>query len=423
MRFNTLDEWLSWQESLNPKEIDLGLERVSSVLQQAGYSSTFPCPLITVAGTNGKGSVIAMLEAIALAAGLNVCTYTSPHLLQYNERIRINGKDVDDEILCAAFERIDQARGETALTYFEFGTLAAIDIFMRSAPDLVLMEVGLGGRLDAVNIMDPDVAVVTTVSIDHTDWLGDDRDAIGFEKAGIFRPDKPAVCGDPEPPATLVKHADDIGADRQFIGQAFEVIPGQDSWSLRIGEECLEALPFPALTGGFQLNNAAAAVVAIRSIAALATGLDAIRQGLTLVKLRGRFQQLQTRPLVVVDVAHNPQAMQSLVKQLRAQPCTGKTLAVIAMLKDKPVSEVIELLSPEIDQWYVAGLASLPRGLSADDLAAIVEQQAADVKLTAALTVDEACKLAVDAAGPDDRIIICGSFHTVADALTYFEAA
>jgi dihydrofolate synthase/folylpolyglutamate synthase len=420
MRFNTLHDWLSWQESLNPKEIDLGLDRVASVLQQTGYSARFPCPLITVAGTNGKGSVIAMLEAIALAAGLNVCSYTSPHLLHYNERIRINGNNIDDESLCHAFERLDQARGETALTYFEFGTLAAIDIFMRAEPDLVLMEVGLGGRLDAVNIMDPDVAVVTTVDIDHTDWLGDDREAIGFEKAGIFRPDKPAICGDPEPPVTLTRHVDEIGADGHYIGQAFKVVPGQDSWSLRIGDEFLHELPFPALIGDFQLNNAAAAIMAIRSIPGLDVSTEVIRKALTQVQLRGRFETVNEHPRVIVDVAHNPQAMRSLVMQLRNQPCSGKTIAVIAMLKDKPVREVIELLRPEIDQWYVAGLEPLPRAMSVEDLAAIVDQQAADVKLTSASTVGEACKLAVDAAGLDDRIIICGSFHTVADAMSCF---
>ena len=423
MRFNTLDEWLSWQESLNPKEIDLGLERVASVHHQAGYSARFPCPLITVAGTNGKGSVIALLEAIALAAGLNVCSYTSPHLLRYNERIRINGNDIDDESLCNAFERLDQARGETALTYFEFGTLAAIDIFMRAEPDLVLMEVGLGGRLDAVNIMDPDVAVVTTVDIDHTDWLGDNREAIGFEKAGIFRPDKPAICGDPEPPVTLTGHADEIGAHGHYIGQAFEVIPGRDSWSLRIGDEFLHELPFPALAGGFQLNNAATAIMALRSLPGLDVSTEAIRKALTQVQLKGRFETVNQHPRVIVDVAHNPQAMRSLVMQLKNQPCSGKTIAVVAMLKDKPVSQVIELLQPEIDQWYVAGLDPLPRAMSVEDLAAIVEQQAADVKLTAASTVGEACKLAVDAAEADDRIIICGSFHTVAEAMPRFAVA
>lgn len=420
MQHKSLDEWLSWQESLHPKHIDLGLERISGVLQQAGYPPSFACPLITVAGTNGKGSVIAILEAIALVTGLNVCTYTSPHLLHYNERIRINGQDIDDDSLCAAFERIDLARGNTVLTYFEFGTLAAIDIFMRATPDIVILEVGLGGRLDAVNIMQPDVAVVTTIAIDHTDWLGDDREAIGFEKAGIFRTNRKAICGDYNPPHSLLQHAGSIEAPLQLIGQQFEVIRQQQSWSLRMGGEVIADLPPPSLAGEFQVDNAATAIMAICSVPGLEISIDTIRQGLRQVRLPGRFHLVHEHPPVIVDVAHNPQAMNVLVKQLSAQPCAGKTRAVIAMLKDKPVAEAVGMLAAQIDHWYSAGLETLPRGMSARDMATIVEQQSSDVKLNAAATVAEACRQAIEASGPDDRIIVCGSFYTVADAMRYF---
>ena len=241
MRFNNLNDWLSWQESLNPKEIDLGLDRVSRVLAQAGLSDSFNCPLITVAGTNGKGSVVAILEAIAKAAGLKVCSYTSPHIFQYNERIKTDGRPVDDRALCEAFERIDLARGDTALTYFEYGTLAAIDLFFRQQPDLVILEVGLGGRLDAVNIMAADVCVLTSIAIDHVDWLGDNRELIGREKAGIFRQGKPVVCGDAEPPQSVIAAAEKKHCEFVLAGRDYDVKTGGEgerSEERRVGKEC-----------------------------------------------------------------------------------------------------------------------------------------------------------------------------------------
>lgn len=419
MRYKSLDEWLSWQESLNPKAIDLGLERVSRVLQRAGHDNHFSCPLITVAGTNGKGSVVACLEAIALAAGYKTCTYTSPHLLRYNERIRINGREIDDDSLCRAFERIDEARADVNLTYFEFGTLAAIDLFMAAEPDIVIMEIGLGGRLDAVNVMEPSVAVITTIAIDHTDWLGPDREHIGFEKAGIFRSAIPAVCGDFNPPQSLLNRAAELQVDLKLIGNHFRIEACDDHWTLSYGDVMLE-LPMPVLAGKFQLANAATAIVALDALHGLKFDKAAIQQGLQQVHLPGRFQILRRQPTVIVDVAHNPQAAGSLVSQLQAHECTGKTLAVVAMLADKPVADVIALTAGEIDEWYTAGLESVPRGLAAGDMAAAVEQQLSDVKLCAALTVAGACEMALAAAGEKDRIIIFGSFHTVAEAMQFF---
>jgi dihydrofolate synthase/folylpolyglutamate synthase len=419
LRYKSLDEWLSWQESLNPKAIDLGLERVSRVLQRAGHAKHFSCPLITVAGTNGKGSVVAYLEAIALAAGYKTCTYTSPHLLRYNERIRINGREIDDDSLCRAFERIDAARADVNLTYFEFGTLAAIDLFMAAQPDIVIMEIGLGGRLDAVNVMEPGVAVITTIAIDHTDWLGPDREHIGFEKAGIFRAAIPAVCGDFDPPQSLLDRAAELQVDLKLIGNHFRIETCDDRWTLSYDDVKLE-LPMPVLAGKFQLANAATAIVALDALHDLNFNKAAIRQGLQQVHLPGRFQVLRRQPTVIVDVAHNPQAAASLVSQLQAHQCTGKTLAVVAMLADKPVADVIALTAGEIDEWYTAGLESLPRGLAAADMAAAVEQRVSDVKLCAARTVAAACEMALAAAGEKDRIIIFGSFHTVAEAMQFF---
>ncbi len=420
MRFKSLDEWLSWQESLNPKEIDLGLERVSRVLNRAGHNNHFDCPLITVAGTNGKGSVVAYLEAIALAGSYTTCAYTSPHLLRYNERIRINGNEIDDESLCAAFERIDQARGEEQLTYFEFGTLAAIDCFMAAKPDLVIMEIGLGGRLDAVNIMQPSVAVITTVAIDHTDWLGADRETIGAEKAGILRAGSPAVCGDFNPPNSVLDHAEKSGVVLKLIGNDFRVEPRGETWALHANGDSMDELPLPALTGEFQRANAATAIMALKSLQGLPTGVDAIKQGLRDVRLPGRFQIIRQQPVVIVDVAHNLQAAESLVSQLRAHDCTGRTCAVVAMLADKPVVDVIEAVSGEIDCWYTAGLESVPRGLSATHMADAVERLTSDVKLSAAPTVARACEQALADAADNDRIIIFGSFYTVAEAMRFF---
>lgn len=421
MRFQTLDEWLAWQESLNPREIDLGLERVSRVLSQLGHHNHFGCPLIMVAGTNGKGSVVALLEAVARADGLSTCTYTSPHLLHYNERIRINGSMVDDGALCEAFERIDQARGDAPLTYFEFGTLAAIDMFMAETPDLVIMEIGLGGRLDAVNIMEPDVSVITGIALDHTDWLGDDRESIGLEKAGIMRPGCTTVCGDPDPPRTLLNRAEELGVDLKLIGEHYRIESHPSSWNLVVDGERLQALPLPSLAGAFQLLNAATAIVALKALPGLEPGDSAIIRGLQQAELPGRFQTLREQPAVIVDVAHNLQAAASLLALLRAHPCSGRTHAVVAMLADKPVAEVIAQLRPEIDCWYSAGLETVPRGLSAVRMANAVEQQASDVKLSDCSTVAEACALALAAAASEDRVIIFGSFYTVAEAMVFFE--
>jgi len=430
MRFNSLDAWLNWQSSLNPAEIDLGLERITDVLRRMGLSQQFDCPLIMVAGTNGKGSVVAMLEAMASAAGYSVCSYTSPHILRYNERLRIRGEEIDDSSLCESFERIDQARGEAALTYFEFGTLAAIDCFKRAQPELVIMEVGLGGRLDAVNIMQPDVSVITPIAIDHTDWLGENREAIAVEKAGILRENKPAICGDTDPPVSLLEIAEQKSVELFQIGSHFSIeqhpIQQQGCWQLHSPFGSLQNLPEPSLTGDFQKSNAATAIVALQALTTkLAISADNIRQGLAAVRLKGRFEIVKQQPRVIIDVAHNSHAVTSLVTQLQTQPVAGKTHLVIAMLADKPVSEVVEILLPVADGWYTAGLEEASRGLSSSEMEAIVKavllaHNGADVKLCAALTVEAAIDTVMSVAQANDRIVILGSFYTVAAATRYF---
>ena len=421
MRFNTLDEWLSWQQSLNPREIDLGLERISRVLAAMGYATSFDGPLITVAGTNGKGSVVAFIEAIAMAAGYTTGAYTSPHLLRYNERIRINGEDVNDERICESFDRIDSVRDEVPLTYFEFGTLAAIDIFNQSKPDLVIMEVGLGGRLDAVNCMDADVSVITGIAIDHVDWLGDNRDSIGYEKAGIMRAGKPTVCGDADPPQSVVEHASGLNSELKVFCRDYFVKHGNDAWDFLGDDTEICALPVPALTGEFQYGNAATAITALLCLPDRVFKREAIVQGLKSACLPGRYQQVQSKPQVLLDVAHNAQAAASLAAQLQVHPVRGKTHAVIAMLADKPVEQVIDIVSEVVDDWCSAGLESVPRGLSASAMAASVERQVPNVKLSAASTVSDACDKALALAAEDDRVVVFGSFHTVAEAMAYFD--
>ncbi len=444
MRFNNLNDWLVWQETLNPKEIDLGLERVSRVLAQMGLSSTFNCPLITVAGTNGKGSVVAMLEAMAISSGLKVCCYTSPHIFNYNERIKINGQPVDDDALCAAFERIDQARGSDRLTYFEFGTLAAIDLFFKQQPDLVVLEVGLGGRLDAVNIMDSDVSVLTSVAIDHVEWLGDNRESIGYEKAGVFRSGKPVICGEPDVPDSVVARAEELHCEFIRIGRDYDVTINLDNahWDLKSFFADLTDLPEPCLAGQFQYLNAATAVLALQALQAkkLLPGLQStesfgtvISNALKKIILPGRFQQIHKKPSVFVDVAHNLQAAKALAVQLKSSAgVSTRTWAIVAILSDKDIKGVIESVSAEVDYWCFAGLENTTRGLSVqalmehlpdDFIGEICDESQCKISSDTVFSeksVERACALVLSKANKNDRIIIFGSFYTVAQAMSFF---
>ena len=418
----SLDGWLAHLEAQHPRGsagIELGLERVAAVKARLDQRET--CPVILVGGTNGKGSTCAMLERILLTAGYRVGLYTSPHLLHYNERVRINGIPAADASLCAAFSRVEQARGDAAITYFEFGTLAAWEVFTAADLDAVILEVGLGGRLDATNVYQPACAIVTGVDFDHMDFLGADREAIGFEKAGIFRAGVPAICGDPQPPQSLIAHAGAIGAGLQVMGQDFGYLRQDQQWlywARPTGAEEIRrgGLAFPALRGDQQLANAACALAALDALhQALPVAMKDIRQGLIAVELAGRFQVLAGRPAVVLDVAHNPQAARVLAANLGDMSFHRNTWAVFGMLDDKDIDGVIDALRERVTHWLPCTLEGR-RAASADFLAGRLE--AGGMKVAGKFASPAAAlAFAQENAGEDDRILAFGSFLTVAAAL------
>ena len=417
-----LDAWLARIEALHPHGsagIELGLERVAAVKARLGQRET--CPVVLVAGTNGKGSTCAMLERILLAAGYRVGLYTSPHLLRYNERVRINGTAVADASLCDAFARVEEARGNAALTYFEFGTLAAWEVFAAADLDAIILEVGLGGRLDATNIYEPTCSIVSSIDLDHMDFLGADREAIGREKAGIFRSGVPAICGDPQPPQSLIAHASATGAALQVLGRDFGYQRQEQQWlywARPMGAEEIRrgGLAFPGLRGDQQLANAAGTLAALDALhQSLPVAMKDIRQGLIGVELAGRFQVLPGRPAVVLDVAHNPQAARVLAANLGSMGFHRNTWAVFGMLADKDIDGVIEALGERVTHWLPCTLEGR-RAANADFLAGRLKAKGMQVvgefeSPAAAL----AC--AQENAGEDDRILAFGSFLTVAAAM------
>ncbi|MCG6861256.1 MAG: bifunctional tetrahydrofolate synthase/dihydrofolate synthase [Chromatiaceae bacterium] len=416
MRFDDLQSWLSWQESLHPAKIELGLERVAAVWSRL-QPGPVSFPIITIAGTNGKGSCAAMLESIYRAAGYRTASYTSPHLLSYNERIRLGGKDISNQALCASFERIDRARGESRLTYFEFGTLAALDLFVRAEPDLAILEVGLGGRLDAVNILDPDVAVVTTIGLDHTAWLGDTLDEIAAEKAGIFRSARPAVIGHRSPSSALAARSEFLGCDLFVLGRDYDWEDADSTWCWFGSELVREGLPMPVLRGVFQLDNAAAALMALSCLdARLPVSIEHIRLGLRWARLDGRFQVILGEVTWILDVAHNAQASQALAENLSSYDCKGRVHAVLGVLKDKNPQAIAGPLVRQVDAWYL-GESSDPRALPAAVLRAEVEGMARNGRVNGFGDIAEALQAAEDAAEPSDCILVFGSFTTVEAAL------
>jgi dihydrofolate synthase/folylpolyglutamate synthase len=411
----TLAAWLHYLESLHPKTIALGLERVAQVRQRLQLNPAFP--VIIVGGTNGKGSVCAMLESMLHAAGYRVGCYTSPHLIDYNERVRIAKQQAGDAELCASFETIERARGDIALTYFEFGTLAAMQCFIEHGVEVAILEVGLGGRLDAVNIFDADCAVVTGVDMDHMDYLGDTREKIAYEKAGIFRPGKVAVYGDPDMPQAIADEARRSGAELWRLGEQFGFAGGERQWDYRGLQGARHSLPYPALRGAYQLNNASTALAALDALQdKLPVSMDAVRRGLVEVALAGRFQVLPGRPQIILDVAHNPQAARALAQNLAAMPPAGKTFAVFAMLKDKDMAGVAGALKGQVDAWCVAGIDA-PRGAAAAELAQVLQAERMAGEVLVFDGVAEALLHACNAAAENDRIVAFGSFYTVADVM------
>jgi dihydrofolate synthase/folylpolyglutamate synthase len=410
----SLADWLTHLESLHPKTIALGLERVAQVKQRLDLAPDFP--VIVVGGTNGKGSVCAMLESILHAAGYKVGCYTSPHLLRYNERVRIAKQQASDAELCASFEAIEQARGDTELTYFEFGTLAAMQCFIAHKVDVAILEVGLGGRLDAVNVFDADVAIVTSVDIDHTDYLGDTREQIAFEKAGIFRQGKVAICADSDVPAALREHARQIGAELWCIGADFGPRAHQGQWDHfgKVGGR--SALPYPALRGAFQLQNASAVLAALDVLKErMPVSMEAVRRGLIEVELAGRFQFIPGKPQWILDVAHNPHAARSLAKNLADLP-PARTFAVLAMLKDKDMAGVVRALDAQVDVWLVAGIDA-PRGATSTELLQVVLGLLVRGEVVDCGSIENALNEASNRAGENDRIAALGSFYTVAEVM------
>ena len=405
-----LATWLYYLEHLHSQAIELGLSRVSAVATKLDLLT--PAPLVfTVAGTNGKGTTCATLESILMAAGYRVGVYSSPHLVRYTERVRIQGDELPEAAHCASFAQLEAGRGDFSLTYFEYGTLSALQLFKQAKLDVVILEVGLGGRLDATNIVDATVAVVTSIALDHTDWLGSDRESIGREKAGIFRSGKPAVVGEPDMPQSIADVAQEKNADLCRRDSQWHFTAGSDSWrwaALQEGAETtvLEALPLPNVP----LANAATALAALH-YSPLEIPAEALRSGLTRAALPGRFQTVSESPRLILDVAHNPHAAAYLAGRLAEQPRHGgKVRAVVGMLSDKDIAGTLACLSPQVDEWYCAPLEG-PRGASAEELTAHLPaaRQFADV--------ESAWKQAMQEAAPQDIVIVCGSFHTVAHVM------
>jgi len=414
-------DWLIYIESLHMQNIDMGLVRVGDVYQR--MSSPLTCPIITVGGTNGKGSTCTMLESILMQAGYRVGLYTSPHIHVFNERARVNGESVSDDVLIRQFEAVEAARGTTQLTYFEFTTLAVLRLFAEAGLDAVILEVGLGGRLDAVNMLDADVAVVTNIGIDHVDYLGDTREKIGFEKAGIFRAGRAAICGDLAPPDSLLQHAQAIGADLWLAGRDFRSVDAGSHWTYIGRQQQRYTLDYPKLQGANQIQNASLALAALEALQLrLPVSEQAVRDGLAHASLPGRFQVLPGQPTVILDVAHNPHAAAVLADNLGRMGKYAHTLAVFGAMQDKDIDGVIALMKGSIDRWYVTDLP-LPRAASAAEiskklLAAGVDRQGdAGQSVQSFASPAQAYSKALSQAGENDRIAVFGSFWTVAGVM------
>lgn len=401
--------WLCYLENLHSKTIELGLDRVRKVA--ATLDVLTPAPTVfTVAGTNGKGTTCRTLETVLMAAGYSVGVYSSPHLVRYTERVRVQNEELDEAYHTAAFAQIEAARGETSLTYFEYSTLSALLLFKQLKVDVVILEVGLGGRLDATNIVDADVAVVTSIALDHTDWLGPDRESIGREKAGVFRGGKPAVVGEPDMPHTIAEVAAQKGAEllRRGVDWSYQV--DETSWCFKDKQGELSGLPLPLVPQ----PNAATALAALRA-SQLAVSETALREGIANATLPGRFQIIAEAPRVILDVAHNPHAAAYLADRLAALPKQGRVLAVIGMLHDKDIAGTLACLSTQVDSWYCAPLEG-PRGATAQELIAHLKSGVSYD------SVAQAWSAAMAAATANDTVLVCGSFHTVAHVMEALDA-
>ncbi|MGK0673394.1 MAG: bifunctional tetrahydrofolate synthase/dihydrofolate synthase [Halothiobacillaceae bacterium] len=417
----TLADWLRFLEAQHPRGeagIELGLERVRQVFEAMGLSPRLPFPVITVAGTNGKGSSVAMLEAVLVAAGHRVGAYTSPHLLRYNERVRLGGHPVADEVLVRGFARVEAVRGGVPLTYFEFGTLAALAVFLEAGVEAAILEVGLGGRLDAVNVVDADAALITNVALDHIEWLGEDREAIGREKAGILRAGQWAVIAEPDPPRSVLAQAEALGLRPWRRGRDFDFVRDAMSWTW-FGPTARYTLPLPALAGPHQLDNAAGVVMLLEGLhMQLPWTIEHLHVGLSAVRHPGRLQRMMQGDVSVwIDVAHNPAGVESLARAMEDWPVTGRTLAVFSALADKDAVGMARALADQVDAWYVAGLSG-PRGRAADALAELLRNAGLPVA-GAWPRPTMAYNAAMGEARAGDRLLVFGSFLCVADILDH----
>ena len=415
----TLDDWLAHCLRLHPTDIEMTLERSARV--KAALGLAFEATVVTVAGTNGKGSTCAMLEAIALQAGYRVGLYSKPHLVHFEERCRVNGQMVTAAELLPHFGAVEQARGDVSLTYFEFTTLVIARLLSQQPLDLVILEVGMGGRLDTVNVFDTDCAVITSIDIDHAEFLGHDRETIGFEKAAIMRAGKPVIVSDPLPPRSVVEQAERIGADLWRFGRDFNYSGDKQQWGWAGRSKRFNAIAYPALRGANQLLNAAGVLAVFEALRdRLPITAQAVRNGFALVELPGRFQVVAGQPTLVLDVAHNPHAVATLAQNLDQMGFFPRTHAVFGVMRDKDVSAILTRMAPLVDHWHFTDLP-VPRAARADELAA----RRAQLGLKGPGPVTVACHgdplqafaAALSSADPADRIVVFGSFQTVGGVL------
>ena len=417
MSYQSLDDWLAWQTTLHAREIELGLDRIETVASRLGLLDC-PFKVITVAGTNGKGSSVAMLSAILDCAGYKVGTYTSPHILRYNERIKISLQCADDQELCASFTRIDQARETISLSFFEFATLAALDIFHQHQVDIAVLEVGLGGRLDATNMIDCDLALITSIGLDHTEWLGDNRESIGFEKAGILRSGKPAICSDSQPPQSIQQVARDKNAALYQIGDDFGFETFDTHWNFVSDDHAITNLPMPNLEGLIQVQNAAGVIKGLQCLQDLDIPETAIREGLQKLDLDGRFQRLSKHCEVILDVAHNHDSAKNLARNLAANANQKRTIAVFSVLSDKDVESIAELIHPFVTDWYIAVVNSA-RGMDISKVKQALEAHTCPQSISQFDSVELAYQQALLDATTEDRVLVFGSIFTVSEVLAY----
>jgi len=418
--FQSLSQWLEWQEGLHFTAIELGLDRCMTVAENMDLLQP-DFAVISVAGTNGKGSSVTMLDSILKHAGYKTGCYTSPHLIRYNERIKINSQEVIDPVLCETFERINLARGDISLTYFEFGTLAAFDIFKRAEIDIAILEVGLGGRLDAVNCLDADIALITSIDIDHENWLGSGRNMIAREKAGIMRASSPAVCSDPNPPESLLQYAEELGATLYLLNRDyhFNYLVNDEKWLLRTAKHEYADLPIPSLYNSVQVQNAAGVLMVLSAIVErFPVSIDSIQKGLREFKLSGRCQIVPDKAQCVLDVAHNPQSARVLVQNLQKFPICGKTHILIGMLKDKDRRSVFTELAEIADVWHVVPFDD-PRSADCKTIIDEIISMKLSDEVMSYDSVAQAMDYIRNIVGPQDRIVVTGSFLTVGEAISY----